>query len=203
MLIRPPKIIKSIYPSFIWSFPDDNDGIYLTFDDGPCPQVTPWVLDQLDIFGAKATFFLIGKNVELYPGLYYEILKRGHSVGNHSYSHVTGWRMEREVYVGDVDTAAELISSPLYRPPYAKITKKQADELSERYDVVMWSILSRDYNRRMSGRQCARNVLPYIAPGEIIVFHDSIKSSKNLWYALPPVLEEINKRGLICKPIKL
>lgn len=205
MLIRPPKILTNIYPSFIWSFHNrkDDNGIYLTFDDGPCPQVTPWVLDQLDMYGAKATFFLIGKNVELYPELFMEIVKRGHSIGNHSYSHIKGWGTDRGIYVGDVDTAAELIPSTLYRPPYAKITPKQASEICERYNVVMWSILSRDYNRSLTGKQCVRNVVPYMAPGEVVVFHDSVKSSKNLWYALPEVLEAAKKKGLQCKSIIL
>jgi peptidoglycan-N-acetylglucosamine deacetylase len=201
MLIRPPKILQRLYPSFIWSFPDEREGVFITFDDGPCPEVTPWVLDILDEFGAKATFFCIGKNVELYPKLYNEIIKRGHSVGNHSYSHVKGWKMEGTHYVRDVDTAAELIDSNLYRPPYAKITVRQAKMISEKFKPVMWSIISRDYNRKLSRVACARNVLRYVAPGEIIVFHDSKKCAKNLWYALPVVLQKIKSMGLVCKPI--
>lgn len=203
MLITPPRIIKRIYPSLIWSFPNDKDGVFLTFDDGPSPQITPWILDQLDIFGAKATFFCIGKNVELYPNLYKEILDRGHQTGNHSYSHIKGWKTDNNTYMRDIDTANDLIRSNLFRPPYAKITPSQAKEVNERYTILMWSILSRDYNRSLTGNQCARNVIPHILPGSIIVFHDSLKASKNLWYALPKVLEEIGNRGLICKRIEL
>lgn len=201
MLLRPPKIIQRLYPSFIWSFPEEKEGIFLTFDDGPRPEVTPWVLDTLDAFQAKATFFCIGKNVELFPELYYEILRRGHSVGNHSYSHVKGWGMEGADYVRDIDTASELISSNLYRPPYAKITVRQSNLLSDRFHPVMWSIISRDYNNKISEKRCARNVLKHIGPGEIIVFHDSVKCARNLWYALPLVLEKITEMKLVCKPI--
>lgn len=201
MLIRPPQIINNLFPSFIWSFPWVKDSIFLTFDDGPRPEVTPWVLDKLDEYGAKATFFCIGKNVELFPDLFQEIIRRGHSVGNHSYSHVKGWGMDGSLYIRDVDTANDLIQSNLYRPPYAKITLRQSNLLADRYHTVMWSIISRDYNRSLSGRQCARNVIKHIGPGEIIVFHDSIKCAENMWYALPLVLEEIEKKGLICKPI--
>ena len=179
MLLRPPKFIKKIYPSFIWSFPKEKDGLFLTFDDGPCPQVTPWVLDQLDKYGAKATFFCIGKNVEQYPDLFGEIVRRGHAVGSHTYSHIPGWRMHLDDYVQDVDMAAELIKTNLYRP------------------------LSRDYNRKLGHRACARNVLPYLSPGSITVFHDSMKASKNLWYALPKTLDAVSKAGWKCKPILL
>ncbi len=203
MLIRPPKLIKKIYPSFIWSFPKEEDGLFLTFDDGPCPQVTPWVLDRLDEYGAKATFFCIGKNVEQYPDLFGEIVRRGHAVGSHTYSHIPGWRVHLDDYVQDVDMAAELIRTNLYRPPYAKITRRQADTLSLRYNIVMWSILSRDYNRKLGHRACARNVLPYLSPGSITVFHDSMKASKNLWYALPKTLDAVSKAGWKCKPILL
>lgn len=201
MLIRPPEFIKRLYPSYIWRFADDTDGIYLTFDDGPSPEVTPWVLDKLDEYDAKATFFLLGKNVELYPSLFAEIIRRGHSVGNHSYSHVSGWKTDWVSYVRDYDMADELIHSNLYRPPYAKIKKRQYEELEERYHGIMWSIISRDYNFNLPARKCAENVLKHLAPGEIIVFHDSKKASKNLWYTLPIVLERLKQMNLKCKPI--
>lgn len=203
MLFKPPKLIKRIYPSFIWSFPKEKDGIFLTFDDGPCPEVTPWVLDVLDKHNAKATFFMIGKNVELYPSLFGEVVKRGHSVGSHSYSHIAGWSVSTDDYVQDVDIAADIIKTNLYRPPYAKITRRQADVLSERYNIVMWNILSRDYNRKLHHKTCARNVIPYLAPGSVVVFHDSKKAAKNLWYALPRTLAAADALGLKCKPIIL
>ena len=203
MRIRPPKLIRKLFPSFIWSFPNEQDGVFLTFDDGPRPEVTPWVLDILDKYNAKATFFCIGKNVELFPELYNEIINRGHAVGNHSYSHVKGWGMKTGDYVRDIDIAGDMISSNLFRPPYARIGTNQARVLGERYKTIMWSVLSRDYNRRLSGRACANNVIPFIATGEIIVFHDSIKCSRNLFVALPMVLDVIKEKKLICKRIDL
>ena len=203
MRIRPPKLIKKLFPSFIWNFPNEKEGVFLTFDDGPRPEVTPWVLDQLDKYNAKATFFCIGKNVELFPELYKEIINRGHAVGNHSYSHVKGWGMKTGDYVRDIDIAGDMIQSNLFRPPYARIGPNQAKVLGERYHPIMWSILSRDYNKQLSGKACAKNVIPYLAPGEIIVFHDSIKCAKNLWVALPMVLDAIKEKNLICKRIDL
>lgn len=204
MIIHPPKFIKRLFPSFIWDFPQEKDSIFLTFDDGPCPDVTPWVLDQLDKYKAKATFFCIGKNVELYPGIYNEILKRGHRVGNHTYSHVRkGWSLDNDTYVRDVDMARQLISSNLFRPPYARIKRTQAYMLSFRFKIIMWTILSRDYSRSLSGRKCAMNVIPHLYPGCIVVFHDSLKSSKNLKYALPLVLQAAKNRNLKCKSISI
>lgn len=203
MYINPPKFLKKLFPSFIWSIDNEKDGVYLTFDDGPRPEVTPWILDQLDRHNAKATFFCIGKNVEMFPELYNEILRRGHAVGNHSYSHVKGWGMDTGLYVRDIDTASDLIHSNLFRPPYARIGPNQASVLSERYKIVMWNVVSRDYSRRVSEKQCVKNVLPHLKPGAIIVFHDSIKSSRNLWHTLPVVLDEIDLRGYKCKKIEI
>ena len=203
MRIKPPKIIRRLFPTFIWNFPDEKDGIFLTFDDGPRPEVTPWVLDLLDKYNAKATFFCIGKNVEMFPELFEEVKRRWHAVGNHSYSHVKGWGMNTGDYVRDIDIAGDMIKSNLFRPPYAQIGPNQARMLNERYHTIMWNIISRDYNRNISGEACARNVLPYIEPGAIIVFHDSIKCAPNLFEALPQVLEAIKEKGLICKRIEL
>ena len=203
MRIRPPKIIRKLFPSFIWNFPDEKDGIFLTFDDGPRPEVTPWVLDLLDKYNAKATFFCIGKNVEMFPELFEEVKRRGHAVGNHSYSHVKGWGMKTGDYIRDIDTASDMIKSNLFRPPYARIGTNQARMLDERYRTIMWSIISRDYNRNLNGEACARNVIPYLESGAIIVFHDSIKCAPNLFEALPRVLDAIKEKGLICKKIEL
>ena len=203
MRIKPPKIIRKLFPSFIWNFPNEKEGIFLTFDDGPRPEVTPWVLDLLDKYNAKATFFCIGKNVELFPELFEEVKRRGHAVGNHSYSHVKGWGMKTGDYVRDIDIAGDMIKSNLFRPPYARIGTNQARVLNERYRAIMWNILSRDYNRSLSGRACANIVIPHIEAGDIIVFHDSIKCAPNLFEALPLVLEAIKDKGLICKKIEL
>ena len=203
MRIKPPQIIRKLFPSFIWNFPDEKDGIFITFDDGPRPEVTPWVLDLLDKYNAKATFFCIGKNVEMFPELFEEVKRRGHAVGNHSYSHVKGWGMHTGDYVRDIDIAGDMIRSNLFRPPYARIGTNQARVLGERYKIIMWDIISRDYNQALSGDACARNVIPHLEPGAIIVFHDSIKCSRNLFEALPQVLEAIKAKGLVCKRIEL
>ena len=136
-------------PDLIWEI-DDEDGVFLTFDDGPTPGVTEWILSTLDKYDAKATFFVLGKNVEMYPDLYKRILDAGHKVGNHTYSHQKGWGMSLERYTEDVDFANDLIHSELFRPPYARITPAQARFLGQRYKLVMWDIISRDYNRRLS-----------------------------------------------------
>lgn len=203
MKFNPPKIIRKLYPSFIWSLPNNRNEVYLTFDDGPRPEVTPWVLDQLDKYNAKATFFCIGKNVELFPELFEEVKRRGHSVGNHSYSHVKGWGMKTGDYVRDIDVADELIKSNLFRPPYARITPNQAKMLSERYRPIMWTILSKDYNRMIGGKECVNQVVPYLSSGAIIAFHDSIKCSRNLFEALPVVLKAISDNGLHSVNIEL
>ena len=203
MLFRPPIILTRIFPSFIWQFSEQEKGLFLTFDDGPSPEVTPWVLDQLDKFEVKATFFCLGKNAEMNPDLYAEIVRRGHATGNHSYSHIKGWGMDTGLYVRDIDTAAEFIHSNLFRPPYGRIGPRQASVLSERYKIIMWNVLSQDYRRSLSGRRCARNVIRHLKPGAIIVFHDSVKSAQNLWIALPLVLQAIKEQGIECKPIEL
>jgi len=203
MRFNAPDFLRHLYPSFIWSFEDETDGVFLTFDDGPRPEVTPWVLAQLDKFNAKATFFCLGKNVEMFPELFNEIKERGHAVGNHSYSHIKGWGMDTGAYVRDVDYANDMIGNNLYRPPYGRIGPRQGKVLSERYKIIMWNLLSRDYSRRLSGKSCAKNVIKYVKPGDIVVFHDSIKAAKNLWYALPLVLEHIYKQEWQCKPIEL
>lgn len=151
-------------PDLIWEI-DDQDGVFLTFDDGPTPGVTEWILSTLDKYDAKATFFVLGKNVEMYPDLYQRILDAGHRVGNHTYSHQKGWGMSLERYTEDVDFANDLVHSELFRPPYARITPAQARFLGQRYKLVMWDIISRDYNRKLSPRTCLRNVTKYLAPG--------------------------------------
>lgn len=203
MKITPPKFIKNLFPNSIWSLPNDKGEVYLTFDDGPRPEVTPWVLEQLDNYGAKATFFCIGKNVELFPELYKKIIEKGHAVGNHSYSHVKGWGMKTGDYLRDIDIAGELIKSNLFRPPYARIGPNQANMVAEKYYQVMWTIISRDYSRSLSGEKCVEGVVPYLESGAIIAFHDSIKCSPNLFYALPKVLEAIYKQGLHSEKIEL
>lgn len=202
MRIKPPKFIRRLMPDLIWEIPDDN-GVFLTFDDGPTPGITECILATLKKYNAKATFFVLGKNVELYPDLYQKILDAGHKVGNHTYSHQKGWGMPLERYLEDVDFAGDIIHSELFRPPYARVTPSQMRAVAKRYKIVMWDIVSRDYNRSLSPESCLRNVTDYLAPGSIVVFHDSEKSFKNMSYALPRTLERIQEMGLKCKIIEL
>ena len=189
-------------PDLIWEI-DDPEGVFLTFDDGPTPGVTEWILATLDKYGAKATFFVLGKNVEMYPDLYRRIVDAGHRVGNHTYSHQKGWGMSLERYTEDVDFANDLVNSELFRPPYARITPAQARFLGQRYKLVMWDIISRDYNRKLSPRACLRNVTKYLQGGSIVVFHDSEKAFRNMRYALPRTLERVRQLGPTCKTIEL
>ncbi len=169
--------------------------LYLTFDDGPTPQVTEWVLDTLDRFNAKATFFCIAKNVELYPDIYQEILRRGHAVGNHTYSHVNSWNTPNREYINDVELASEFIESNLFRPPYGKLRLGQLIALNRKFHVIFWGVLSMDYKRNVSPRQCYRNVMYNSGSGSIVVYHDSHKAFRNVRFSLPRVLSEFQKRG--------
>jgi peptidoglycan/xylan/chitin deacetylase (PgdA/CDA1 family) len=202
MRFKPWKIIRRLAPSLIWNMDGERD-VFLTFDDGPTPGITEWILSELDKRGAKATFFCLGKNIEMYPDLYEKIVTKGHVVGNHTYSHQKGWSMSLRRYIEDVDFCNSLINSSLLRPPYGRITPNQARVLSERYSLVMWDVLSRDYSRVISPRQCLKNVTKHVCPGSIVVFHDSVKAFRNLRYALPRVLDHIDKQGWKCSAIEL
>ncbi|MFI3287186.1 MAG: polysaccharide deacetylase family protein [Rikenellaceae bacterium] len=202
MYFRPSKIVKRMFPSFIWSI-DSADSIFLTFDDGPTEHITPWVLDTLRKYDAKATFFCIGKNAEQHPELLARIREEGHAIGNHSYSHAKSMLKNCEEYVEDVDMAQEFLHSNLFRPPYGRISPAKARRLSERFNLIMWDILSRDYSRYVSGRRCVKEVVPHLRPGSIVAFHDSMKSARNMRYALPRVLEAATSLGLKCKAIEL
>ena len=202
MRLKPPKFIRRLMPDLVWEI-DDPQSVFLTFDDGPTPGITEWILATLDKYGAKATFFVLGKNVEMYPDLFRRIVDAGHRVGNHTYSPQKGWGMSLERYVEDVDFGNDFINSDLFRPPYARVTPSQMRVVAQRYKIVMWDIISRDYNRQISPRTCLRNVTKYLTGGSIVVFHDSEKSFRNMRYALPRTLEHCRKLGLKCKSIEL
>lgn len=202
-LIRMPWWLKKIYDpssSLIWRMPA-NDGekiIYLSFDDGPHPEVTPWVLETLRKYDARATFFCIGKNVKGYAQIFRDVVMAGHRVGNHTYNHMNGWKTEDGKYLDNIREAAQLIDSDLFRPPYGRIRRFQAKLLRDAqhpYRVIMWDILSADFDRRISGVRCARNVMRYARPGSIVVFHDSEKAFDRLRVALPMVLEHFSGLG--------
>lgn len=194
-LVKTPQIIRSLFPNFLWSKKETDKVLYLTFDDGPIPEVTPWVLEQLAAYNAKATFFCVGDNVKKYPGIYAELREAGHAVGNHTHNHLSGWGTKSSTYVDNVEACAEYIDSDLFRPPYGRLKPKQAEILLKRYKIVMWDVLSGDFDETLSGEQCLQNVLRNTENGSVIVFHDSVKARKRLEYSLPKVLKYYSDRG--------
>jgi peptidoglycan/xylan/chitin deacetylase (PgdA/CDA1 family) len=205
-LVRSPWWLKKFYSRLTWSLPTKERVLYLTFDDGPHPVATPFVLDQLKQYDATATFFCIGKNVQEYPHIYRRILMEGHRVGNHTQNHLNGWRTDDSKYIGDVGSAARLIDSNLFRPPYGRIGKFQSALLRQEpfnYKIIMWEVLSADFDRNVDGQRCMQNVIRHARPGSIIVFHDSEKAWHRLRIALPGVLEYFNKEGYRFEGISL
>ncbi len=190
-----PLFLRIFYPSLLWWMPAGNKRLYLTFDDGPHPVVTPQVLDILAKYDARATFFCIGKNVEKHPEVYHEILAQGHRTGNHSYHHINGWQTSLKVYYENAILCRNLVDSTLFRPPYGRITPSQIQTLKKEFTIVMWSVLSYDFDHETSPGQCIDYVLNNTKDGAIIVFHDSKKAAPNLLKALPVILPHFSKLG--------
>jgi peptidoglycan/xylan/chitin deacetylase (PgdA/CDA1 family) len=190
-------------PSLLWSIPNDQKKVlYLTFDDGPTPEITSWVLDLLDTYNAKATFFCIGKNIEGQSGIFTEIQTRGHQVGNHTQGHEKGWKTSDAKYFSSIARCQQHTKNNLFRPPYGRIRKSQIRHLKKQFDIVMWTVLSGDYLKSRSGKACANSVINNSKSGDIIVFHDSVKATKNLKIALPLVLEHFAKQSYTFESIK-
>ncbi len=200
--VKTPKVIKQIFPSFCWDKPNINKEIYLTFDDGPIPEVTPWVLDQLDQYDAKATFFCVGDNVRKYPEIFEKVIEAGHNVGNHTFNHLNGWQTGLTEYVENINKCSEYVESNLFRPPYGKISRRQAQMISHHFKVVMWDVLSGDFDQTISKTTCLENVINYANSGSIVVFHDNIKSFDKLQYVLPKVLSYFSKNGYTFKSLQ-
>lgn len=194
-LIRIPGILKKAFPDITWEVSSEKPALYLTFDDGPTPGVTPEVLSVLARFGASATFFCIGRNVERHPDCYQEILTAGHVTGNHTYSHLKGWFTPDREYYLDISLAAQFIRSGLYRPAYGMITPRQLRHLKNTYKIVLWDIMSYDFAYNTTPDQCLNQVIRHARPGSVIVFHDSLKASEKLLYALPKLLEYFGEKG--------
>ncbi len=189
------RILEIIYPRFLWRMPATEKCIYLTFDDGPIPGVTPWVLEQLTKFNAKATFFCVGENVRKYPETFEQVTRAGHSIGNHTYNHLNGWETPTEDYLDNVRRSGELYPTRLFRPPYGRIKKKQADRVLLHHRIIMWSVLTRDYAQKLSPEKCLKNAVKNTCNGSVVVFHDSLKARKNLEYVLPRYLEHFSLQG--------
>ena len=201
--INIPRFIQRIFTRVLWSVDTDKKELYLTFDDGPTPEITSWVLAVLKEYNAKATFFCIGNNIAKYPQVFEAVLKEGHSVGNHTQNHLKGWVMDTEKYVEDFRKTDFLLgrytlsnTKKYFRPPYGRIKGEQITQIKKQgYEVVLWSVLSADFDRSISPEKCLKNVISNAKKGAIIVFHDSQKASKNLKYALPKVLAHFSKKG--------
>ena len=196
MLIeQPPLLLRWLYPRALWRMDKKVKAVYLTFDDGPIPEVTPWVLDVLDRYGIKATFFLVGDNVRKHPKEFQMLLDRGHRVGNHTFNHVGGFKHLNFNYLANTDQADKLIKSNLFRPPHGWMRWGQYMSLRSKYTIVMWDLVTRDYSKRLNGPQVLAKVKKYVRNGSIITFHESLKSEKNLKYALPKAIEWLLEQG--------
>jgi len=193
---KTPGIVKKIFPDLIWEIPSQHKMIYLTFDDGPVYTATDWVLNVLKDYNIKATFFCIGKNVAKNPELYEKILEANHRVGNHTYNHIPGWNTSNRLYYQDVEKCRQLVNSKLFRPPYGKIMFFQSKALiAKGYEVIMWDVLTGDFDTNISPQQCLANAIKHTVPGSIIVFHDSLKASDNMKFAMPLFVEHFLNEG--------
>ncbi|MDH6535607.1 polysaccharide deacetylase family protein [Parabacteroides sp. 52] len=192
---QPPWYYRVLFPGVTWRIPAEEKCVYLTFDDGPIPEVTPWVLDVLDTYGVKATFFCVGENVYKHPQVYQMIIDRGHQVGNHTYNHIQGIRFWTKNYLANVDKAAALIDSPLFRPPHGHMRFPQVLSLRNRYRIIMWDVVTRDYSPHMTPDEVFHVVKKYSRNGSVIVFHDSLKAERNMKESLPKAIAWLQQQG--------
>lgn len=206
-----PRILMRIFSGYTWHFHTVKEKeIFLTFDDGPTPEITAFVLAELKKHQAKATFFCIGKNIEKHPEIYNTIIAEGHSIGNHTQNHLKGWKSDNTIYIDDFLACEKTITQfnkskikqKIFRPPYGKIKKSQAKEIIKKgYQIIMWDVLSGDFDTKLSKEKCLQNVLQNTQKGSIIVFHDSVKAAERMQYALPKVLNTFSKKGFSFKSI--
>ena len=209
--IKTSPIIKSIFSNYVWSIPNHEKKVFLTFDDGPIPEITDWVLDQLKVYNYKATFFCIGNNIEKHPEVFNKLIEEGHAIGNHTFNHFKGWNTPNKTYFKEVElceveiqkSSIVNLKSKLFRPPYGKIKPSQSRRLRKLgYKIIMWDVLSADYKKENSKEKCLENVLKNVESGSIIVFHDSIKAFPNLEYVLPKTLQFLSENGYQCELIR-
>ena len=209
--VKTPNIIKRIFPTLTWDLSSKKKVIYLTFDDGPTPEITPWVLSELHKYNAKATFFCIGKNIINHPDVTESIVDENHTIGNHTHNHLNGWLKTPILYLENIKKAQQIIdlenkkniTSKLFRPPYGKIKNGVAKKLvTKGYKIIMWDVLSGDFDQSITKKECLENVINNSNRGSIVVFHDSVKASKNLKYTLPKVLDYFSKKGFVFEAIQ-
>ena len=212
--VKTNYFIKRIFPNYVWDIPNRENKIYLTFDDGPTPEITEWTLEQLKKYDAKATFFCIGNNIEKHPDIFQKIIDDNHAVGNHTFNHLKGWETDTNEYVENTRRCSLLMREKgkrisdkgaafeLFRPPYGKIKTSQSRTLRRLgYKIIMWDVLSRDFDKTITPEKCLDNVLQHIECGSIIVFHDSVKAAQNLKYVLPKTLTFLKEKGFVCAKI--
>jgi len=200
-IAKTPKIAKKAFPRLTWDKKTDKKVIYLTFDDGPTPKITIWILKQLSKYNAKATFFCLGKNVVLYPKLLDFIICEGHSVGNHTYNHLNAWETKKEKYINDIVSCEKVFHSKLFRPPYGKLKPGIRTQILKNHEIIMWDVMSYDFDKNISSEQCFQNVVKNAKEGSIIVFHDSVKAENNMKETLVKVLEFYTKKGFLFKAL--
>lgn len=207
--VKTNKVIKKIFNNLVWDIPNSENKIYITFDDGPIPSVTEWVLDVLKSENIKATFFCIGDNIKKYPEIYKRILTEGHQIGNHTFNHLNGWKTKTNYYIENFklcETEHSKLNpehSFLFRPPFGKIKPSQSKEIIQLgYKIIMWDVLSYDFDQNISEEKCLKNVISNTSQGSIIVFHDSLKAEKNLKYALPKAIQILKNKGFTFDVIK-
>lgn len=198
-LSKTPAILKPLASDLVWDIRTSKKEVFLTFDDGPIPEVTPLVLDILDSYNAKGTFFCVGENVERNPQVFQEVIDRGHAVGNHTYKHENGWRTTQLSYLKSAVKCSQLVDSVLFRPPYGRIRKQQANTLKKRFNLIMWDVLSGDFDVNRTADECYSGLVRYTKPGSVVVFHDSLKAKDRVLEALPKYLEFLANEGYSCE----
>jgi peptidoglycan/xylan/chitin deacetylase (PgdA/CDA1 family) len=195
-LVKTPSLLKFLFPKIRWSYPAVENCLYLTFDDGPHPEITDFVLDELKKYEAKATFFCIGRNVEKHPELYRRILEEGHRVGNHTFDHLNGYKTNNPDYFENIALCEQRVHSNLFRPPYGKLRYSQYLHLRKKYQVVLWDVLTYDFDAGTGKEKCLANVLDHAGKGSVVLFHDSEKAKENLYFTLPKVLKHYSIQGM-------
>ncbi|MFN0016495.1 MAG: polysaccharide deacetylase family protein [Saprospiraceae bacterium] len=194
-LVKTPKLVQALWRSCLWQVPTRENVLFLTFDDGPIPEVTPWVLDTLKNYEAKATFFCVGENVARHPDIFHRLTAEGHTVGNHTQNHLNGWDTDTATYLHNVRHCARLVESNLFRPPYGRLRPQQRAFLERHYKIVFWDVLSGDFDPALSAEQCLKNVVDNAHAGSIVVLHDSLKTVAKLRYTLPGILDHFAALG--------
>ena len=203
-LVNSPYLLRKFFSrNIIWNIPIKEKVIYLTFDDGPIAEITPWILKTLKEFNAKATFFCVGENVKKEPAIFKEINKENHSVGNHTFNHLNGWKTKTKNYIDNVFECEKFFKTSLFRPPYGKLKLSQFLRLKKNFKIVFWSVLSGDFAQNTSKEKCLKNAIDNTTKGTVIVFHDNLKAKTNLYYVLPKFLEHFSAQGYVFKAVTL